>query len=97
LLRRLRWVDGLVDPDGLGQPWRPGRLTDEPLRVLSERGVQDDRAGGDDPLGTAMMDVGGGQQPDAAMTMLEVVPAEEGLAERSSVLEAAEPIREGGW
>jgi hypothetical protein len=42
------------------------------------------------------VDVGGGEQPDPAVAVLEVVPAEEDLAERSGVLDAVEPVREGG-
>jgi hypothetical protein len=43
----------------------------------------------------AVVDIGRGQQPDPAVTVLEVVPAEEPLAERSGVLDRAEPVREG--
>src|SRR4029450_552281 len=48
-----------------------------------------------DLLSAAVVDVGGGQQRDPAVAVLEVVPAEEALAERSGVLDGAEPVGEG--
>jgi hypothetical protein len=46
-------------------------------------------------VGAAVVDVGRGQQPDPAVAVLDVVPAEEPLAEPTGVLDAAEPLREG--
>jgi hypothetical protein len=57
--------------------------------------LQDRSAGAGDLLGAAVVHVGGGQQRDPTVTVLKVVPAEEPLAERSGVLQAAEPLREG--
>lgn len=57
--------------------------------------LQDGRPGGDDLVGTAVVDVGGGEQRDPAVAVLEVVPAEEPLAEPSGVLDAAEAVGEG--
>jgi hypothetical protein len=95
LLRRLRWVDGLVDPHLLGQAGRLGWLADEPFGMGGEGALEDRGAGGDDLPGTAVVDVGGGEQRDPAVTVLKVVPAEEALAERAGVGDAAEPVREG--
>jgi hypothetical protein len=52
-------------------------------------------AGADDLLGAAVVDVGGGEQRDPAVVVLQVVPAEEPLAEGAGVLDAAEPVGEG--
>jgi hypothetical protein len=60
LLRGLLWVDGLVDPHGLGQSGRLGWLADKPLRVGGVGAIQDGRPGGDDLAGTTVVDVGGG-------------------------------------
>jgi hypothetical protein len=59
-------------------------------------GVQDRVSHEGDLLGAAVVDVGGGQEPDPAMAMLAVVPAEEPLAEGPGVFDRAEPVREGG-
>jgi hypothetical protein len=58
LLRRLRWVEGLVDPYLLGELGRGGWLADEPLGVGGEGALQHLGAGGDDLLGAAIVDVG---------------------------------------
>ena len=57
--------------------------------------LQDRGAGAGDLLGGAVADVGGGEQRDPAVMVLEVVPAEKPLAEAAGVLDAAEPVREG--
>jgi hypothetical protein len=95
LLRRLLWVEGLVDPDCLGQPRRLGWLADEPLGVGGVGGVQHRASREGDLLGAAVVDVGRGEQADPRVAMLDVVPAEEALAEGAGVLERAEPVREG--
>jgi hypothetical protein len=95
LLRRLRWVDGPVDPHGLGQPERLGWLADEALWVGGVGGVQHRTSRQGDLLGVAVVNVGRGQQRDPAVAVLEVVPAEEPLAKAAGVLQRAEPVREG--
>jgi hypothetical protein len=95
LLRRLLWVDGLVDPHHLREAGRLGWLADEPLGVGLVGGVQHRAPGEGDLLGPAVVDVCGGEQADSGVVVLGVVPAEEPLAERSSVLQRAEPVREG--
>jgi hypothetical protein len=95
LLRRLRWVDGLVDPYRLRVAGRLGWLADEALGVGVIGGVQHRASGKGDLLGPAGVDVCGGQQPDPGVMVLEVVPAEEPLAEATGVLQRAEPVREG--
>jgi hypothetical protein len=95
LLRRLRWVDGLVDPDRLREAGRLGWLADEPLRVGCVGALQHRASRQGDLLRAAVVDVGGGQQPDPRVAMLEVVPAEEPLAEAAGVLQRAEPVGEG--
>jgi hypothetical protein len=96
LLRRLRWVDGLVDPRGLAQHGRLGWLADEPVWVRHEGVIQDGRSGGDDLAGRAVVDVGRGEQCDPAVAVLVVVPAEKPLAEGAGVLDRAEPVWEAG-
>jgi hypothetical protein len=95
LLRRLQWVEGLVDPHHLREAGRLGWLADEPLGVGGVGGVQHHASGKGDLLRPAVVDVCGSEQPDPAVAVLVVVPAEEPPAERSSVLQRAEPVREG--
>jgi hypothetical protein len=64
LLRRLRWVDGLVDPHLLWEAGRLGWLADEPLGVGGEGGVQDHASREGDLLGAAVMHIGRSQQPN---------------------------------
>src|SRR6266508_602417 len=96
LLRRLRWVEGLVDPHLPGKLEGLGWLADEPLGMGGVGAVQDHGAGVDDLLGAAVVHVGRGQQRDPRVVVLVVVPAEEVLAEAAGVLDRAEPLREGG-
>jgi len=96
LLRRLRWVEGLVDPHLSGKLEGLGWLADEPLGMGGVGAVQDHGAGIDDLLGAAVVHVGRGQQRDPRVVVLVVVPAEEPLAEAAGVLDRAEPLREGG-
>jgi hypothetical protein len=65
LLRRLRWVDGLVDPHLLWEAGRLGWLADEPVGVGGEGGVQDHASREGDLLGAAVMHIGRSQQPNA--------------------------------
>ena len=96
MLRRLRWVEGLVDPHLSGKLEGLGWLADEPLGMGGVGAVQDHGAGIDDLLGAAVVHVGRGQQRDPRVVVLVVVPAEEPLAEAAGVLDRAEPLREGG-
>jgi hypothetical protein len=63
------------------------------MRVIG--GSQHHGAGAGDLLGAAVVHVGGGEQRDPAVVVLEVVPAEEALAERAGVLDRAEPVGKG--
>jgi len=97
LLRRLLWVDGLVDPHGLGQSGRLGWLADKPLRVLGVGAIQDGRPGGDDLAGTTVVDVGRGEQRDPAVAVLGLYqPKNPWQKARASWME---PNRSGklGW
>ncbi len=60
-----------------------------------EGSIQDGGAGAGDLLGAAVVDVGGGEQRDPAVAVLQVVPAEEALAEGAGVGDGAEPVGEG--
>src|SRR6266511_1727729 len=55
LLRRLRWVEGLVDPHLPGKLEGLGWLADEPLGMGGVGAVQDHGAGVDDLLGAAVV------------------------------------------
>ena len=71
-------------------------LADEPLGVRDVGVGEDVGAGGPDRAGAAVVHVGGGVQPDPGVPVIVVVPAEEDLAERSGVLDGAEPVGEVG-
>jgi hypothetical protein len=73
-----------------------GWLADEPLGVGHIGALQHLLAGSQDLLGAAIVNVGGGQQTDPGVVVLQVAPVEEALAEAAGVLDAAEPLREGG-
>ena len=49
-----------------------------------------------DLLGSTVVDIGRGQQPNPGVMVGEVVPAEEVLAERAGVLDRTEPVGELG-
>jgi hypothetical protein len=51
---------------------------------------------GPDEFGAAVVDVSRGMEPDAGVTVLVVVPAEEPATEGMGVLVAAEAVGEGG-
>jgi len=51
-------------------------------------------AGLADSVGVAVVDVSGSVEPDPGVPMFVGVPAEEAVAERTGVLDAAEPLRE---
>ncbi len=53
------------------------------------------RPRGDALLGPAVMNIGGRQQPEAAVMMLGVVPGEEDVAVSPGVLDRTEPLGEG--
>jgi hypothetical protein len=74
-----------------------GGLADEPLRVGRVGAIKDGSPGAGDLLGATIVDIGRGQQPDPAVTVLVVVPGEEGLAERRASW--MQPNRSGtlGW
>src|SRR5215213_7796701 len=87
---------GLVDPDCRGQRRWLGWLADKALWVLGVGGGEHVSPPGPHHLGAAVVDVGGGMEPDAGVAVLVVVPAKEPAAEGVGVLEAAEPIGELG-
>jgi hypothetical protein len=70
LLSRFLRVLGLVDPDGLGQGGWLGWLADEPFRSGLVGGIEDPPSGLADRGRLAVVDVGGGVQPDPRMPML---------------------------
>jgi hypothetical protein len=63
-------------------PGAPGKLHQAPLAV------------GQDGLGLSKVNHGRGEQADAGMTMLFVIPGEKLLTEGAAVLDAAEAVRE---
>src|SRR5437773_1737131 len=64
--------------------------------MLGVGGAEDLGAPGPHHLGAAVVDVGGGVEPNAGVAVLLVVPAEEPATEGMGVLEAAEPVGELG-
>jgi hypothetical protein len=96
LLRRLLWVEGLVDPHGLRQPSGVGGSRTNRSGWAPVGALQHLLAGSEDLFGAAEVHVGGGQQADPGVVVLHVVPVEEALAEGAGILDAAEPVREGG-
>ena len=87
---------GLVDPRCGWQLGRCWWLADEPLGVGGVGGLQHPGPLGADLLGPAVVEVGGGVEPDPGVAMLGVVPAEEPGAEAVGVLIGAEPVGELG-
>src|SRR3546814_25750 len=84
---------GRVDPFGLGDlgcAWRPA----ESFGTCGVGGIEDDLAGGSDLVGAAVVNVGGGVEPDAGVAVVVVVVLEERVAERPGVVEAGEALRE---
>jgi hypothetical protein len=69
-------------------------VADEPFGVCVVGGVQDPAALGTHRVGEPVVNVRGGVQPEPAVAMLVVVPAEEPLAVGSHCLDRAEPSRE---
>ena len=68
----------------------------EPFGVCGVGGVEDDTTPIAYGLGSAVVNVGGGVEPDAGVTVFIVVPAEEAGAVGLGVFEAAEPVGESG-
>lgn len=85
-----------VDPGGGRQSGWCRRLADEALRVSGVGVGEDALALGEQVGGATVVDALRGEQPDAAVTMLGVVPGEEAPAEGASVLDRAEAAGEVG-
>jgi len=75
------------DLGGGGQGGSFWELAHEALEVGGVGGGQGLGAGGSDGLRAAVVDIGGGVQPDSGVPVIFVVPGEEALAERSCVLD----------
>ena len=87
---------GRVDPGGGRKLGRTRRLADEALGMSGVGGGEHLGAGVVGVLGLAVVDDLGGQQADARVAVLGVVPAEEVLAEGSGLLDRGEAVREAG-
>ena len=85
-----------VDPDGAGKCWRLGRSAHEPFGVCGVGGVEDDPAPLAYGFGSPVVNVGGGVEANAGVTVLVVVPAKEAGAVGLGVFETAEAVGEGG-
>jgi hypothetical protein len=78
-------------------PARLGHAVHEALRVRSMRGDEAKRAFLAELLSTAVVDIVGGVEPDAAVVvMLAVVPGEEVDAVRARAFDAAEALGKVG-
>jgi hypothetical protein len=83
-----------VDPGGGREGRGLGGLADEALGVAGVGGVEHLGAAGADRLGLAVVDGGGGREPEPRVAVLGVVPAKERAAEGAGVLDRAEARRE---
>ena len=90
--RRVRWVD----PDLYGKRLELRCSANESFRVLRPCRSQNAFALLEDALGTAVMDVIGGEHRNSAMTVLGVVPGEECPAERGRGGDVGEAPGEAG-
>ena len=62
--------------------------------MRSVRGGEDEGSSGDALIGEAVVDVVRGQEADATVTVLVVVPVEEGATVGATVLRRSEALRE---
>ena len=90
--RRRRWID----PNGGGRWRRGGHARGEALGMRGVRGGEDEGSRGDALIGEAVVDVVRGQQADAAVTVLVVVPVEEWAAVGTAVLCGSEALGKVG-
>ena len=86
-----------VDPDLRGEFRGPGRAGHKALRTGGVGGGENVLPLADHLGGIAEVDLGGGEQADAAMPVLGVVPREERPAELLRLLDVGEPAGEAGW
>src|SRR5262245_28481667 len=84
---------GWIDPYFHWTRWRMGRAREKSLWMSGIGSGEHGRPRSDASLGQAVMRVGGCQQPEARMMMLSVVPDEERVAVRPSILNRAETRR----
>ena len=89
------WVWWLIDPDLLWQQMRPGRLTDETFWMKLIGGIENALAVFMDCRCEAIVDHGGSHHADPRVTMVLVVPGEEGLAKSAAILNATKAIWKG--
>lgn len=87
-------LDGSVDPDRGWRSRRDGQPLDEALRGGGEGAREDAVTSGQDPVTTTMMHVGGGEQRQAGMVVLVIVPVEQRSAVYACVLPRAETFGE---
>ena len=85
-----------VDPDFVRQGLGFRGAVDEPFGVLSPGILQGALALFEDALGASLVDIAGGEHGDTGVSMLVVVPGEEGSAERGRGVDVVEAAREAG-
>ena len=97
VVRRIRSGFGRIDPDCVGGgAWSDGRGTFEAVWLGAEGGFEGCLSGSETGFDEPLVDIGGGQQGDAGVPVLVVVPVEEGLAVGAGVFDGAEALRELG-
>ena len=69
---------------------------DEPYGILSPGVLPGALALFEDALGASVVDIAGGEHGDTGVSMLAVVPGEEGSAERGRGVDVVEAAREAG-
>src|SRR3546814_20231808 len=84
---------GWVGPCCLGDPGGGGWWS-ESFGAGGVGSVEDGLASGSDGGVAAVVDVGGGVEPDAGVAVVVVVVSEEPVAERAGVVDAGEALRE---
>ena len=87
---------GWIDPGGLGDGCRSRWAFDEAFGVGGVGGLEDDLASLADLIRLTVVEHGRGEQADAGVVVVVVVPSEEATAEAQGVLVALEAVREFG-
>ena len=87
---------GRIDPNCFGKTCRFGRAVDESLGIVLPSTLKRLCSGRNDFAGLAVVQRCWSQQPDAAVIMLVVVPADEFPGELQAIFVASKPLWEFG-
>ena len=95
-IRRIRAGFGRIDPDCVWRSLSERRGAFEAVGLGAEGGVEGCLSGLEAGFDESAVDIGGGEECDAGVPVLVVVPVEEGLAVCAGVFDGAEALRELG-